>query len=154
MSVLSQISRYRELRQRRDSKGSMGMEDIMTIEVLEQVLRREAMAMGSIEIPAVLSTNTVEHALKVRKIGPDSLVCTGCPGVLPSRTFGLRLDDVSEQRSYLFRVTVTWIDHDAEPAACEAEFRFVGEPVVLNWGRARSNVPLAVVEVENKLSAA
>lgn len=154
MSVLSQIFRYRQLRLQRDAPTLVGMDEVPSLDLLGRMLRNEAQAAGPVEIPAVLSTNTVKHALKVRKIGPDSVVCTGCPGALPTRSFGLRLDDLVEKCSYLYRVTVSWIDNDADPADCEAEFCFVGEPVVLNWGRARSNPPAAVVAIENKLSAA
>lgn len=154
MSVLSQISNYRELRQKRDAGAGMSMDEVLMFEALAVFLRKGSNNSSHGIVSALLSTNTIEQAVMVKRLGPDSVVCTGCPGVLPSSSFGLRLDDTLEQRSYLYRVVVSAITYVSMSEDCEVEFEFVGGPVILNWGRGRSSSPDAVVELENKLCAA
>ena len=154
MSILSQISRYRELEQRCQTGDSLSLRETLALEALGTALRRQSTELLTSRMRAVLSTNTVERSVVVKRLGPHMVVCTGCPEHLPRKGFGLRLDDENEQQSYLFRVMVSSIADATTDGQPEVAFEFVGRPVVLRWGRGRSNSPEAVVKLEQQLRAA
>ncbi len=154
MSCLTQIYQYRKLQQLREAGAKLNISEAMAMEVLGAGLESQASLPLSAPISGVLTTNTVDHRIRVIRIAQHGVVCTNAPGALPSGTMGLRLDDACENQSYLFRVKVAWVEHVSAEDECKVGFDFIGNPVMIRWSRGRSTTPQAVVRLESSLQAA
>ncbi len=77
-------------------------------------------------VTGILTTGSAEHRIRVLQFGNDGVVCTNVPGVLPSGEMELRLDDACENRSYVFRVSVSWIEHVNSEEECRVGFALLG----------------------------
>jgi hypothetical protein len=154
MSVLPHILRYRELVQSCEEGDSLGMEDVLSMDQLGALLRRQAEASAGPTISAILTSGKEEHRVKLQTLGPDQVECTDCPRVLPGTTLGLRLDDASDDASYLFRAAVTAATFCSARKQWTLSMALMGCPVVLRWGRGRSASSEVVLQLEENLHAA
>lgn len=154
MSVLPHINRYRELLHLRDTGRSLDIEDVLSLEQLGSLLQKQAEASASPTITAILTNGKVEQFVQLQALGPEQVSCSDCPRVLPGTTIGLRLDDSSDDVSYLFRAAVTSASYDAEADRWNLELALIGCPVVLSFGIGRVASPAAVLQLEEKFQAA
>ena len=154
MSSLSNIYQYRKLLSLKEAGTRLNISEALAMEVLQASLHSQSSLPVSSPISGILTTSTVDHRIRVIKLGLNSAVCTNAPGVLPSGIMGLRLDDACENQSYLFRVKVTWVEHVSVENECKVGFDFVGDPVMIRWSRGRSKAPRSVVRLESDMRAA
>lgn len=154
MSSLSNIYQYRKLQSLKEAGTRLNINDALAMEVLQASLHSQSSLPDSSPISGILTTNTVDHRIRVLHLGLNDAVCINAPGVLPSGIMGLRLDDACENQSYLFRVKVAWIEHVSVEKECKVGFEFVGDPVLIRWSRGRSTAPQSVVQLESNMCAA
>ncbi len=154
MSVLPHLRRYRELLQSCDKGDNLGMADVLSMQQLGALLRRQAEASAGPTISAILTSGKEEHCVELQALGPDQVVCSSAPRVLPGTTLGLRLDDVFDNSSYLFRAAVTAAAYSTETEQWTLELALIGCPVVLNWACGRAASSDVVLRLEETLDAA
>ena len=154
MSVLPHILRYRELVQACDKGDDLGMDEVLSMEQLGSLLRRQAEASAGPTITAILTSGTDEHCVEITALGPDQVTCADAPRILPGTTLGLRLDESSENSSYLFKVAVTASEYSTTTERWTLQLALVGCPVVLSWGWGRPPSSDAVLKLERSLKAA
>lgn len=154
MSVLPYILQYRELLHSCEVGDGLDIEQMLTLERLGSLLAKQATASASPMISAMVSTSKFDHNVQLNALGPDAAMCTQCPQLFPGTSIGLRLDDGSNDASYLFRAIVTCANYNTTTASWNLQLKFIGCPVVLSWGRGRGASPSAVVELEERLQAA
>jgi hypothetical protein len=154
MSILPHIRRYRELAESFDNGNNLGMTDVLSMEQLGALLRRQAEASAGPTITAILTSGKEEHRVELQALGPDQVICTDCPRVLPGATLGLRLDDASDDASYLFRAAVTSGSYNSATKRWTLGLALIGSPVVLNWGCGRAASSDVVLRLEESLNAA
>jgi hypothetical protein len=154
MSVLPHIRRYRELLHICDTGDSLDIEDVFSLEQLGSLLKNQAEVSASPTITAILTNGKVEQCVQLQELGPEQVSCTDCPRVLPGTTIGLRLDDSSDDISYLFRAAVTSSTYDAASGRWNLELALIGRPVVLSFGIGRVPSPEAVLKLEENFRAA
>ena len=153
MSILPHIQRYRELLHIRDTGKGLEMAEVLSLESLGTLLRNQAEVNASPTITAIVTSNKVVHKVELLSLGPEQLRCNG-PRLLPGSTMGLRLDDESDDTSYLFRVAVTAAGYCPRSDTWNIDFAMIGRPVRLSWGRGRTQAPQAVLKLEKNFQAA
>ena len=153
MSVLPHLRRYRELVQSCDKGDNLGMAEVLSMEQLGALLRRQAKASAGPTITAILTSGKEEHSVELQALGPDQVVCSNTPRVLPGTTVGLRLDDAFDNSSYLFRAAVTAAAYSTETRQWTLDLALMGCPVVLSWGCGRASSDV-VLRLEETLDAA
>jgi hypothetical protein len=154
MSVLPHIRRYRELLQSCDAGQGLGMADVLRLEQLAALLRSQEEASAGPTISALLTRGSEEHAVQLTRLGPEQVTCEGCPRILPGTTLGLRLDECSDDASYLFRAAVTESHYSLETKRWTLTLALIGCPVVLNWTRGRAPSSEAVLRLEEDMKKA
>lgn len=154
MSILPHIRRYRELVESCDKGDNLGMADVLSMEQLGALLRRQAEESAGPTITAILTSGKEEHRVDLQALGPDQVICSDCPRLLPGSTLGLRLDDDSDDASYLFRAAVTVASYCSDTKQWTLGLSLIGCPVVLSWGRGRAASSDVVLRLEETLDAA
>lgn len=154
MSVLPHIRSYRELLKAFDSGKDLGMAEVLKMEHLASLLRRQAEESAGPTISALVTHGSEEHSVQLTRLGPDQVTCIDCPRILPGTSIGLRLDECSDDASYLFRTVVTASNYNVEAKQWTLKLSLIGAPVVLNWARGRAPSSDAVLRLEENMKAA
>ncbi len=127
---------------------------VLSMEQLGSLLRKQAEDNTCPAISAIISTDKEEYSVKLEELGPDTVLCSDCPRILPGTTISLRLDEEEGSASYLFNTSVTASSFDAVSKRWKLELALIGSPVVLSWGRGRAPSSAAVLRLERDMRAA
>lgn len=130
------------------------MTEVLKMEQLSALLNNQADASAGPTISALITTGTEERSVQLTRLGPDQVTCSDCPRILPGTSVGLRLDECSDDSSYLFRTVVTASNYNVETSQWSLRLSLIGAPVVLNWGRGRAPSSDAVLRLEENMRAA